>query len=83
LFGDDGDDVVDGDAGNDTLYGGSGNDQLVGDPVGGDKFRADTGDDLIVGNDDTRGESVDCGLGADTAEASALDSFTSCETLTP
>jgi Ca2+-binding RTX toxin-like protein len=83
LFGDDGDDVVDGDAGNDTLFGGSGNDQLVGDPVGGDKFRADTGDDLIVGNDDTRRESVDCGLGADTAEASALDSFTSCETLTP
>jgi Ca2+-binding RTX toxin-like protein len=83
LYGDDGTDSLDGQAGSDKLYGGAGNDQLVGDAVGKDAFYGQDGDDQIVGNDDTKAEIVDCGAGTDVAEASALDTFTACETLTP
>ncbi|MDO9352547.1 MAG: calcium-binding protein [Solirubrobacteraceae bacterium] len=76
LFGGGGNDTLDGGLGNDTLVGGAFNDTLVGgegiDVLDGD------GDTLYPGNDriearDGNAESINCGIGADTAIIDAVD----------
>lgn len=48
LFGEGGDDTLQGGAGSDSLYGGSGNDELLG-YAGGDTLKGEQGDDLLIG----------------------------------
>jgi Ca2+-binding RTX toxin-like protein len=76
LLGSSGDDALDGGDGNDTLMGGAFNDTLVGGP-GLDALDGD-GDTLYPGNDriearDGVAESINCGIGADTAIVDAND----------
>jgi hypothetical protein len=76
LLGSSGDDALDGGDGNDTLVGGAFNDTLVGGP-GLDALDGD-GDTLYPGNDriearDGVAESINCGIGADTAIIDAAD----------
>ncbi|MGV8832674.1 MAG: M10 family metallopeptidase C-terminal domain-containing protein [Devosia sp.] len=47
LYGNEGDDWIDGGGGNDRLFGGEGNDVLIGG-AGTDRLRGDAGDDLFV-----------------------------------
>ncbi|WP_022930494.1 hypothetical protein [Patulibacter americanus] len=76
LLGSSGDDALDGGDGNDTLVGGAFNDTLIGGP-GVDALDGD-GDTLYPGNDriearDGIAESINCGIGADTAIIDAAD----------
>lgn len=76
LLGGGGNDALDGGDGNDTLVGGALDDVLVGGP-GTDAFDGD-GDTLYPGNDriearDGLPESINCGIGADTAVVDATD----------
>jgi Ca2+-binding RTX toxin-like protein len=76
LLGSSGNDALDGGDGNDTLVGGAFNDTLVGGP-GLDVLDGD-GDTLYPGNDriearDGIAESINCGIGADTAIIDAAD----------
>jgi hypothetical protein len=76
LLGGGGNDSLDGGDGNDTLVGGAFNDTLVGGP-GLDALDGD-GDTLYPGNDriearDGVAESINCGIGADTAIIDATD----------
>jgi Ca2+-binding RTX toxin-like protein len=75
-----GDDHLDGAAGNDILQGWFGNDTLIGGP-GQDRLDGRDGDDVIFANDG-EADTVQCGLGNDTAHVDALDSVVDCETLT-
>jgi Ca2+-binding RTX toxin-like protein len=88
-----GNDAIDGGAGNDTIRGYDGNDAIVGGP-GADVLIGDTlgqtcnvltcstyiGNDVIDARDGER-DSLDCGLGADTAIVDAVDVHTNCETV--
>jgi hypothetical protein len=76
LLGGGGNDALDGGDGNDTLVGGAFNDTLIGGP-GLDALDGD-GDTLYPGNDriearDGVAESMNCGIGADTAIIDAND----------
>lgn len=76
LLGGAGSDTIDGGDGNDVLVGGAFDDRLVGGP-GVDSFDGD-GDTLYPGNDriearDGVAESINCGIGADTAIVDAND----------
>ena len=87
----DGADTVDGGAGNDTLEGGFGDDTITGGPgkdrIFGDKTSSYCGGyscKLPFGNDtidarDGEADSVDCGVGEDTAIVDAIDTVTNCE----
>ena len=88
-----GKDAINGGAGNDTIRGYDGNDAIVGGP-GEDTLIGDTlgqtcnvltcstyiGNDVIDARDGER-DSLDCGLGADTALVDAIDVHTNCETV--
>ncbi len=80
LEGGGGNDTLDGGDGNDTLTGGAFNDTLIGGP-GTDAFDGD-GDTLYPGNDriearDGVAESINCGIGADTAIIDTTDTVPS------
>ena len=84
-------DTVDGGAGNDTIRGYSGDDRITGGP-GQDALIGDTlgqtcnvlacsiysGNDVIDARDGER-DSIDCGLGQDTALVDSVDVATNCE----
>ena len=86
-------DAINGGPGNDTIRGYDGNDAIVGGP-GQDTLIGDTlgqtcnfatcstyiGNDVIDARDGER-DSLDCGLGADTAIVDAIDVHTNCETV--
>lgn len=71
LGGGGGDDVLEGGDGDDVLFGDDGADQLEGGE-GLDDFSSDGGDDVLRAADGV-GEVLDCGAGADRAEADAAD----------
>ena len=84
-------DALDGGAGNDTITGGLGNDTLTGGP-GQDRIFADaTGSHcswytckVPFGNDvvnakDGEADTIDCGVGTDTAYVDAIDTVANCE----
>ncbi len=80
LLGGAGSDTLDGGDGNDVLVGGAWDDRLIGGP-GVDSFDGD-GDTLYPGNDriearDGVAESINCGIGADTAIIDANDTVPS------
>ncbi|MBI5103547.1 MAG: hypothetical protein HZB46_00900 [Solirubrobacterales bacterium] len=84
-------DTINGGAGNDTIRGYSGDDKITGGP-GQDTIFGDTqgqtcmflscstyiGNDVIDARDGER-DSIDCGLGTDTALVDAIDVTTGCE----
>ena len=78
-----GDDVLEGGWNNDTIVGGPGKDQIYGDstkscwgyctfPFGNDTIDARDGE----------ADSVDCGVGTDTAQVDAIDTVANCENVT-
>jgi hypothetical protein len=84
-------DTIDGGAGADTLTGGFGNDTITGGP-GRDRISADRHDGECGylwckypwGNDtvyarDGEADSIDCGIGQDTAYVDAMDTVANCE----
>jgi hypothetical protein len=77
LAGSDGDDALSGGEGPDVMDGRGGGDVIRGGP-GLDALRGGAGDD-VLDSADGRGELVDCGDGADTALADAVDVVVSCE----
>jgi Ca2+-binding RTX toxin-like protein len=96
VTGADGADTIDGGAGADRLSGGFGADVIVGGPgrddIGGDRTAAcfygplfgdctiGSGNDTIDARDGER-DTVDCGPGADTVYADAIDVTAGCETV--
>lgn len=61
-----GNDQLDGDAGGDQLIGGAGNDDLEGD-AGVDQLDGGAGNDTLDGGDDVDADTLNCGVGNDTA----------------
>ena len=78
--------VINGLGGNDRLFGRGGNDRLFGGPgndlldggTGVDLFRGGTGNDIVRARDGKR-ETVDCGLGKDSATVDRIDVVRGCE----
>jgi Ca2+-binding RTX toxin-like protein len=78
LVGSGADETLLGGPGADSLEGGSGSDVLDGGP-GRDRFAGDSGNDQIRGRDNVA-ETVDCGVGADSAEVDPTDAVAAtCE----
>lgn len=85
LFGDAGNDTLYGGDGNDRVEGGAGTDNLFGDYSSCSAFGCSGGNDQILARDG-EADAVNCGAGADTAQADAVDTiaqdgFQSCETV--
>jgi RTX calcium-binding nonapeptide repeat (4 copies) len=91
LAGQDFNDTVDGGAGNDQVEGGLGNDTVVGGPgqdiIYGDatasrctwySCKVPFGNDVIQARDG-EADSIDCGIGEDTAYVDAIDTVANCE----
>jgi hypothetical protein len=86
-------DTLDGGAGNDVLIGGLGNDTITGGPgqdtINGDATASTCGlysCKVPFGNDtinarDGEADTIDCGVGQDTAVVDAIDVVSSCETV--
>ena len=72
-------DILIGGAFDDRLLGGTGNDTLTGNG-GGDQLVAGDGDDLVNARDGVA-DRVDCGAGADTVVADAVDVVAGCESV--
>lgn len=70
--------TITGNGGNDQLTGGTGEDLLIGG-AGTDVLQGGSGDDTISAKDSTA-ETVNCGLGDDSALVDTTDTVTSCET---
>jgi Ca2+-binding RTX toxin-like protein len=79
LYGEGGNDVLEGGSKADTLVGGPGKDQLVG-RAGRDTFDGGAGNDRLSAAD-TNKEQLRCGAGKDVAVRDRLDKAISCETL--
>jgi Ca2+-binding RTX toxin-like protein len=88
LAGNGGDDVLRGKLGDDTLGGGGGSDSLSGGGNGDflsghggtDFLDGDGGSDLVISEDDSRAERVECGYGSnDIARPTRLDTLVQCE----
>lgn len=77
LLGLSGNDTLQGGDGNDDLQGGDGNDILEGN-AGIDKFSGGAGDDTLKSRDGVK-ETLDGGLGTDSAQSDALDILASVE----
>ncbi len=77
LFGEGGDDQLDGPASADCVYGDAGNDELDGGS-GGDLLVGGFGNDRIGARDGVR-DRVDCGPGQDVAIVDVADRVKSCE----
>jgi hypothetical protein len=69
-----------GNGGNDRLEGGEAGESMTGGP-GSDTFIANGGNDFISANDGV-GDIVGCGLGTDSAQLDSQDGFVSCENRT-
>jgi Ca2+-binding RTX toxin-like protein len=78
LYGEGGNDTLDGGPKNDLLLGGPGNDQLIG-RAGIDRMDGGVGNDKLSGADGTR-EELRCGAGKDSASRDRIDKAVGCET---
>jgi Ca2+-binding RTX toxin-like protein len=82
IDGGDGDDTIRGYDGDDVIVGGAGADTLIGDTLGQTcnvlTCSTYSGNDIIDARDGER-DSLDCGLGADTAHVDVVDVHTNCE----
>jgi Ca2+-binding RTX toxin-like protein len=82
MFGGAGADSLDGAAGNDELNGDAGGDSLTGG-AGQDVINGGSGDDMINCQDMNTVDTVDGGIGTDSATRDLVDIITNVENLTP